>query len=74
MCCAHLDYGGLLVRYNENGSTNSVKVMGHVHMLLWAMDHPPPTKMFVILTLYDGAFKDVVHQLYIGSMVASLLG
>ncbi len=44
-------YGGLLARYNENGSTSSVKVMNHVNMLLWAMDHPPPTKMYVILTL-----------------------
>jgi len=61
MCHVHLDYGGLLARYNENGSTNSVKVMGHVDMLLWARDHPPPTNMYVILTLYDGAFKDVVH-------------
>jgi len=61
MCHAHLDYGGLLARYNENGNTNNMKVMGHVDMLLWAMDHPPPTNMYVILTLYDGAFKDVVH-------------
>jgi hypothetical protein len=38
-----------------------MKVMGHADMLLWAMDHPPPTNMYVILTLYDGAFKDVVH-------------
>jgi hypothetical protein len=38
-----------------------VKVMSHVDMLLQAMDHPPPTKKYVILTLQDGAFKDVVH-------------
>jgi len=61
MCHVHLDYGGLLARYNDNGSINSVKVMSHVDMLLWARDHPPPTNMYVILTLYDGAFKDVVH-------------
>jgi hypothetical protein len=61
MCHVHLDYGGLLARYNENGSINNVKVMSHVDMLLWARDHPPPTNMYVILTLYDGAFKDVVH-------------
>jgi hypothetical protein len=36
----------------------------NVDMLLWAMDHPPPTKMFVISSLQDGAFKDVVHQLH----------
>ncbi len=51
MCLVHFDYGGLLARYDENGNTNSVKVMSHVNMLLWAMDHPPPTKMYVILTL-----------------------
>jgi len=61
MCHAHLDYGGLLARSNENLNTNSVKVMGHADMLLWAMDHPPPTNMYVLLTLYDGAFRDVVH-------------
>ncbi len=61
MCFAHFDYGGLLARYNENGNTSSVKVMSHVNMLLWAMDPPPPTKMYVILTLHDGVFKDVVH-------------
>ncbi len=61
MCRAHFDYGGWLVRYNENKNTNSVKMMSHANMLLWAMDHPPPTKMYVILTLQDGAFKDVVH-------------
>jgi hypothetical protein len=64
MCLAHSNYGGLLARYNENGSTSSVKAMSHVDMLLWAMDHPPPTKMYVILTLQDSAFKDVVHQLH----------
>jgi hypothetical protein len=64
MCLAHSDYGGLLTRFNENGSTSNVKVMSHVDMLLWAMDHPPPTKMYAILTLQDGAFKDVVHQLH----------
>ncbi len=36
----------------------------NVDMLLWAMDHPPLTKMYVISRLQDGAFKDVVHQLY----------
>jgi hypothetical protein len=46
--------------YNENGSTNNVKVMS-VDMLLWAMDHAPPTNMYVISSLHDGAFKDVVH-------------
>jgi hypothetical protein len=51
MCFAHFAYGGLLVRYNKNGNINSVKVMSHVDMLLWAMDHPPPIKMYVILTL-----------------------
>jgi hypothetical protein len=51
MCSVHYDYGGLLIGYHENGSTNSVKVMSHADMLLWAMDHPPPTKMYVILTL-----------------------
>jgi len=56
MCLTHSAYGGLLARYNENGSTNNVKVMSHVDMLLRAMDHPPPTKMYVILTLQDGAF------------------
>jgi hypothetical protein len=61
MCFAHSAYDGLLTRYNENGNTNSVKVMSHVDMLLWAMDHPPPANMYVILTLQDGAFKDVVH-------------
>ncbi len=61
MCFVHFVYGGLLVGYNENGGTSNVKVMSHVNMLLWAMDHPPPTKMYVISTLQDGAFKDVVH-------------
>ncbi len=61
MCLAHFDYGGLFTRYNENGNISSVKVMSHVDMLSWAMDHPPPTNMYVILTLQDGAFKDVVH-------------
>jgi hypothetical protein len=61
MCLTHFDYGELFARYNENGNISSVKVMSHVDMLLWAMDHPPPTKMYVILTLHDGAFKDVVH-------------
>ncbi len=61
MCFVHSTYGGLLVGYNENGSINSVKVMNHVDMLLWAMDQPPPTKMYVILTLQDGAFKDMIH-------------
>ncbi len=61
LCLVHSTYGGLLVGYNEIGSTSSVKVMNHANMLLWAMDHPPPTKMHVILTLQDGAFKDVVH-------------
>jgi len=61
LCFAHSAYDGLLVGYNENGSTRSVKVTSHVDMLLWTMDHPPPTKMYVILTLQDGAFKDVVH-------------
>jgi hypothetical protein len=37
-----------------------MKVMG-VGMLLWAMNHPPPTKMYVISNLQDDAFKDVVH-------------
>ncbi len=40
------------------------KVMGHVNMLLRAMDHPPPTKMYMISTLQHGAFKDVEHQLH----------
>jgi hypothetical protein len=61
MCFAHSNYGGLFARYNENGSINSVKAMSHVDMLSWAMDHPPPTKMYVILTLQDGAFKDGAH-------------
>jgi hypothetical protein len=61
MCLAHSYYGELFTRYNENGNISSVKVMIHVEMLLWAMDHPPPTKMYVILTLQDGAFKDVIH-------------
>jgi hypothetical protein len=61
MCLAHFDSSGLFATYNENGNISSVKVMSHVDMLLWAMDHPPPTKMYVILTLHDGAFKDVVH-------------
>jgi hypothetical protein len=60
MCLAHSYYGGLFARYNENGSISSVKVMIHADMLLWVMNHPPPTKMYVILTLQDGAFKDVV--------------
>jgi hypothetical protein len=46
LCFAHSTYGGLLARYNENGITNNVKVMSPVDMLLWAMDHPPPTKMY----------------------------
>jgi hypothetical protein len=61
LCFAHSAYDGLLVGYNENGNTSIVKVMSHVDMLLWAMDHPPPTKIYVILTLQDGAFKDVIH-------------
>jgi len=61
MCLSHFDNGGLFARYSENGSINSVEVMSHVDMLLWAMDHPPPTKMYVTLTLQNGAFKDVVH-------------
>ncbi len=61
MCLTHFDYGELFAKDNENGNINSVKVMSHVDMLLWAMDHPPPTKMYVILTLQNGAFKDVVH-------------
>jgi hypothetical protein len=61
MCLIHFTYGGLFARYNENGSTSNVKVMSHVDMLLWTMDHPPPTKMYVILTLQNGAFKDLVH-------------
>ncbi len=61
LCFVHSTYGGLLVGYNENGSTSSVKVMSHDNMLLWAMDYLPPTKMYVILTLQDGSFKDVVH-------------
>jgi hypothetical protein len=64
MCLAHFVYGGLLATYNENGNINGVKVISHVDVLLWAMDHPPPTKIYVILTLQDGAFKDVVHQLH----------
>jgi hypothetical protein len=35
--------------------------MNHGNMLLWAMDCPSPTKMYVILTLQDDSFKDVVH-------------
>jgi hypothetical protein len=46
----HFIFGGSLIRYNENGSTNNVKVMNHVDMLLWAMDHPPPTKMHIQTT------------------------
>jgi len=61
LCFVHFAYDGLLVGDNENGNINSVKVMNQVDMLLWAIDHPPPTKMYVILTLEDGAFKDVVH-------------
>jgi hypothetical protein len=38
-----------------------VKVMSHANMLLWAMDHPPLAKMYVILTLQADAFKEVVH-------------
>jgi hypothetical protein len=38
-----------------------VKVMSHVDKLLWAMDQTPPTKMYMISTLQDGALKDVVH-------------
>jgi hypothetical protein len=49
MCFAHsINNGRLLARYNENGNTNNVKVMNHVDMLLWTMDHPPPTNMYVI--------------------------
>jgi hypothetical protein len=51
MCFVHSIYGGMLVGYNENGSTSSVKVMSPIDMLLWAVDHPPSTKMYVILTL-----------------------
>jgi hypothetical protein len=61
LCFVHSTSGGLLARYNENENTNNVKVRNHADMLLWAMDHPPPTKMYVILTLQDGAFKDVVY-------------
>jgi hypothetical protein len=61
MCFDHYAYGGLLIRYNEKMSTSSVKVENHVNILLWAIDHPPHTKMYVILTLHDGAFKDVVN-------------
>jgi len=42
LCLVHSTYGGLFVSYNENGSTNSVKVMNHANLLLWAIDHPPP--------------------------------
>ncbi len=38
-----------------------MKVMSHGNMLLLAMDHPSPTKMYVILTLQDGAFNNMVH-------------
>jgi hypothetical protein len=51
LCLVHSTYGGLLKGYNENGSTSGVKVMNHVDMLLWAMDHPPPIKIYVILPL-----------------------
>jgi len=61
LCVVLILIGGLFAGYNENGSTNNVKVMSHANMLLWAMDHPPPTRMYVILTLKDDAFKDVVH-------------
>jgi hypothetical protein len=61
MCFVHFAYGELFIGYNENGNISSVKMTSHVDMLLWAMDDPPPTKMYVILTLQDGAFKDVVH-------------
>ncbi len=64
LCLVHFAYGGLLAKYNENGSTCNVKVMSHANMLLWAMDHPPPTNMYVVLTLQDGAFKEMVHQLH----------
>jgi len=42
MCHAHLDYGGLLARYNENGSTNNMKVMGHADIYYgpWIIHHP----------------------------------
>ncbi len=63
LCLVHCAFGGLFARYNENGSTSSVKMM-RVNMVLWAMDHPPPTKMYMISNLQDGAFKDVVHQLH----------
>jgi hypothetical protein len=61
LCFVHSAYGELLTRYNENGSTSNVKVMSCDDMLLWAMDHPLATKMYVILTLQDGVFKDMVH-------------
>jgi hypothetical protein len=51
LCIVHSGYDGLLAGYNENGSTSSLKEMNHGNMLLWAMDHPPPTKIYVILTL-----------------------
>jgi hypothetical protein len=50
MCIVHFTSGGLLVGYNENESTNNVKVMS-VYMLFWAMDHPPPTKMYMTWSL-----------------------
>jgi hypothetical protein len=34
LCLVHSTYGGLFVRYNENGNTNNVKVMNHSNMLL----------------------------------------
>ncbi len=61
LCFVHFASSGLITKYNENGRTNNAKVMSHVDKLLWAMDHPPPTKMYMILILQDGAFKDVVH-------------
>jgi hypothetical protein len=70
MCFAHSTYGGLFARYDENGSTNNVKMMSHANMLLWAMDHPPPAKMYVILTLQDDAFKEVVHCYRPGGMTS----
>ncbi len=56
MYFVHFAFSGLFVGYNENGSTNSVKVMSHVEKLLWAMDHPPSIKMYVI------SFCKMVHS------------
>jgi hypothetical protein len=47
--CIFMSYS--FCAYNENGSTSNVKVMSHANMLLWAMNHPPPIKVHVILTL-----------------------